>query len=64
MQRDDFTQIFTAFIEDSYLNKIQDYSGQQVNFLAESYPYPDYAEVRTQIVQPGRQPIPVNYRLL
>src|ERR1700730_2771139 len=27
-QRQEFTQVFTAFLQDSYLSRIQDYSGQ------------------------------------
>jgi phospholipid transport system substrate-binding protein len=61
-QRKDFTPVFTTFIQDSYLNKIQDYSGQQVQFLGESQPDPGYAEVKSQMVQPGRQPIQLKLR--
>lgn len=63
-QRKDFTQAFTAFIQDSYLSKIQDYSGQQVQFIGESQPDPGYAQVRSQLIQPGgKQPVQVNYVL-
>lgn len=63
-QRNDFTQTFTAFIEDSYLSKIQDYSGQQVQFVGAAQPEPGYAQVRSQIIQPaGKQPVQVNYML-
>lgn len=63
-QRRDFTGAFTAFIQDSYLSKIQDYSGQQVQFIGESQPDPGEAQVRTQILQPGgKQPVQVNYVL-
>ena len=63
-QHQSFVALFTAFIEDAYLNKIQDYSGQQVQFLGESQPDPGYAQVRSQILQPGgKQPVAVNYVL-
>lgn len=62
-QRKDFTRTFTSFIQDSYLSKIQDYSGQQVEFLNESRPDPGYAQVKSQILQPGKEPVPVNYVL-
>ncbi len=32
-QQQEFTSAFVAFIEDSYLSKINDYRGQQVTFL-------------------------------
>jgi phospholipid transport system substrate-binding protein len=63
-QQQEFTNAFVAFIEDSYLSKINDYSGQQVNFLRVTYDGPQYAQVNTDIVQPKGDSIHVNYRLL
>jgi phospholipid transport system substrate-binding protein len=63
-QRADFTRLFTSFIQDSYLNKIQDYKGQDVEFDKWSMDYPGYAQVKTRIIQTnGGQPIPLNYML-
>ena len=63
-QRQEFTQVFTAFLQDSYLSRIQDYSGQQVNFLGETDLGEGRAEVKTTIEQPnGKAPIQVNYML-
>ncbi len=61
--RKDFTRTFVAFIQDSYLSKIQDYSGQQVEFTRMNQPQPGYAQVMTNIVQPGKPPIRLNYML-
>jgi phospholipid transport system substrate-binding protein len=64
-QQQEFTNAFIAFIEDSYLSKINDYRGQQVNFLKVSQDGSQYAQVSTDIVQPGgKDAIHVNYRLL
>lgn len=63
-QQQEFTTAFVAFIEDSYLSKISDYKGQQVNFLRATNDGPQYAQVSTDIVQPTGDPIHVNYRLL
>jgi phospholipid transport system substrate-binding protein len=63
-QQEEFTNAFVAFIEDSYLSKINDYSGQQVNFLRVSNDGAQYAQVNTDIVEPKGEPIHVNYRLL
>ena len=63
-QQEEFTNAFVAFIEDSYLSKINDYSGQQVNFLRVSNDGAQYAQVSTDIVEPKGEPIHVNYRLL
>ena len=63
-QRNDFAQVFTAFLEDSYLRRIQDYSGQQVNFRGQSPIDAANYEVKTNIDQPGgKTPIQVNYTL-
>lgn len=62
-QRAQFTQLFTAFIENAYLSKIQDYSGQDVNVLGQNSEGEGFSRVRTQIVQQGKQPIKVDYLL-
>jgi phospholipid transport system substrate-binding protein len=63
-QRTEFTQLFTAFIEDAYLSKIQDYSGQQVQFTGQTTLGPGYTQINSMLVQPGKNPIAVNYLLL
>ncbi len=63
-QRNRFTQLFTAFIEDAYLSKIQDYSGQQVQFQGQTSLGEGYTQINTAIVQAGKTPIAVNYLLL
>jgi phospholipid transport system substrate-binding protein len=62
-QRDEFTSLFKAFIEDAYLSKIQDYKGQDVQFMRERRLEAGYVEVDSKIVQAGKDPIPVNYLL-
>jgi phospholipid transport system substrate-binding protein len=62
-QRAQFTKLFTAFIEVAYLDKIQDYQGQQVQFTGSHSLGDGYAEVDTKIVQAGKSPISVNYLL-
>ena len=63
-QRNEFTRLFTAFIEDAYLSKIQNYSGQKVEFVRQTSLGQGCTEVDTKIVQPGgKSPIPLNYLL-
>jgi phospholipid transport system substrate-binding protein len=62
-QRAQFTQLFTAFIENAYLSKIQDYSGQDVAVLGQNSEGEGFARVRSQIIQQGKQPIKVDYLL-
>ena len=64
-QQQEFTNAFVAFIEDSYLSKVNDYRGQQVTFLRTTTDGPQYAEVNTDVVEPeGKDPIHLNYRLV
>jgi len=62
-QRADFTEVFKDFIEAAYLAKVQDYSGQQVQFGQSRSLGQGYAAVDTKITQPGKDPIPVTYLL-
>jgi phospholipid transport system substrate-binding protein len=65
-QQQDFTQVFTAFLRDSYISRIADYSGGEVkvNFLGQNDLGNGRTEVKTTIEQPGGQtPIQVNYAL-
>ena len=63
-QRQDFTQVFTAFLRDSYISRIQDFSVQQVNFLGESDLGDGRTEVKTTVEQPGgKAPVQINYML-
>lgn len=62
-QRAKFTEMFTAFIENAYLSKIQDYSGQDVAVLGQNSEGEGFSRVRSQIIQPGKQPIKVDYLL-
>jgi phospholipid transport system substrate-binding protein len=62
-QRQQFTKLFTAFIEVVYLDKMQDYQGQQVRFTGQHSLGEGYVEVDTEIVQAGKSPISVNYLL-
>lgn len=62
-QRTEFVNLFTAFIEYAYLSKIQDYSGEQIKVISEQPEGPGYAQVHSQIVKQGKEPISVDYLL-
>jgi phospholipid transport system substrate-binding protein len=62
-QRTSFTLVFTDFIEAAYLTKVQDYSGQDVQFGQSRSLGQGYAAVDTAIVEAGKSPIPVTYLL-
>ena len=63
-QQTRFVGLFTAFMEDAYLNKIEDYSGQKIEFVGQTANGADESEVSTRVVQPnGQEPVLVNYSL-
>ncbi len=61
-QRDRFVQAFTGLLEASYMGKIEGYKGQKIIYIKQLQDG-DLAQVNTSIVQPGGEPISVNYRL-
>ncbi len=62
-QQQEFTNVFISFIEDSYLSKLNDYRGQQVQFIRATQDGADYAQVNTNIVREGKEPIHLDFRL-
>jgi len=62
-QQQEFVPLFTSFMEDAYLDKIEGYSGQPIDFIKQSSMGAGYAEVHTSVVQPDKQPIQINYLL-
>ena len=63
-QQQEFTTVFISFIEDSYLSKLNDYRGQQVQFIKASQDGTDYAQVNTNIVREGKEPIHLDFRVM
>jgi phospholipid transport system substrate-binding protein len=63
-QRDRFTQEFRALLVRSYSSVLAGYANQQVEFLPSAEPADaKRATVNTRIVEAGRPPIAVDYRL-
>ena len=70
-QRAEFVPVFTSFIQDAYLSKLQDYTVAKVQeeaktavitFSGELFDGPDDAEVRSNIVvHDQKDPLKVNY---
>jgi phospholipid transport system substrate-binding protein len=70
-QQAEFVPLFTTFIEDAYLSRIESYSVEKINqqikssmiqFTKQTTDGPDYAQVfSTVVLQDRKDPIPVNY---
>lgn len=61
-QRQDFVRVFTGLLEASYMGKIEGYKGQKIVYVKETQDG-SLAQVNTNIVPKGGEPIAVNYRL-
>jgi phospholipid transport system substrate-binding protein len=61
-QRDQFVRTFTGLLEASYMGKIEGYKGQKIVYVKEMQDGA-LAQVNTNIVPQGGEPISVNYRL-
>jgi phospholipid transport system substrate-binding protein len=61
-ERQEFVELFRQLLTNSYVGKIEGYSGEQIHYLNERL-QDDYAEVRTKITS-GKTEIPLDYRLL
>jgi phospholipid transport system substrate-binding protein len=63
-QRGEFIGVFTDFIQDSYLTRINEYAGEEVEFGKVMFDGDDYAQVHTTIVGgEARDTTAVNYRV-
>ena len=61
-QRDEFVRLFTGLLEASYMGKSEGYKGQKIVYVKQTQ-QGAVAQVNTNIVPSGGQPIAVNYRL-
>ncbi len=61
-QRAEFVELFQRLLTNSYADKVEGYSGEQVRYLNERTEG-DYAEVRTK-AESGKVEIPLDYRML
>lgn len=62
-QRDEFVRIFTDLVEQSYVEKIERFGGEKIQYAGESIDA-DQATVRTKLVTRKDVPISIDYRLL
>jgi phospholipid transport system substrate-binding protein len=64
-QQQQFVPLFTAFMEEAYISKIDAYSGQKVQYVGQSSTGSDEAEVKTVVLpaDANQQPIRINYQL-
>jgi phospholipid transport system substrate-binding protein len=61
LEREEFVQLFKAFLSDQYAARIEGYAGERVVYLSERTA-DGYAEVRTRLVS-DKLDFPMDYRL-
>jgi phospholipid transport system substrate-binding protein len=61
-EREEFTRLFADLLEQAYVSKIENYSGEKIQYLGETVDG-DRAVVRTLIVTKQGTAIPVDYRM-
>lgn len=61
-QQEEFTDLYARLVEDTYVDRIREYSDEKVIFTGESMTGENKAEVSTLIVSKGKE-IPVVYRM-
>jgi len=62
-QRKRFVDLFTAYVEYDFLDKIQIYRDLSFQFLKEVPIAPGFAQVNTSVEQPGKDPATLNFSL-
>jgi phospholipid transport system substrate-binding protein len=64
-ERAEFVPLFTDLLERSYISKIEQYSGEKINYVGESVdPGGDIATVKTSFTTKKGQDVPIEYHLL
>ncbi len=61
-QQSEFVKLFSALLEDSYLDRIESYSGDKMFYLRESQDG-EFSEVSTKIVPKEGDELAINYKL-
>ncbi|HEY7319210.1 MAG TPA: ABC transporter substrate-binding protein [Candidatus Binatia bacterium] len=62
-EQKEFVKLFTDLLERAYLDKIESYNGENIQYLKERADDNNYAQVDTKIIDNKGQEFSVNYRL-
>lgn len=62
-QRQRFVPLFTSFLENAYLDKVQNYSGEEIQIIKAHLTGRDYAQVSGRLVQQGSGSIGLGFSL-
>lgn len=62
-EQQEFVRLFTDLLEDTYLGKLEEYSGEKIQFVNERQEK-DFAEVNTKLINRKGENFALDYRLL
>ena len=62
-EQKEFVKLFTDLLERAYLDKIESYNGENIQYLKEREDDNNYAQVDTKLVDNKGQEFAINYRL-
>jgi phospholipid transport system substrate-binding protein len=62
-EQQEFVRLFTDLLEGAYLSKLEEYSGEKIQFLNERQEK-DFAEVKTKLINKKGEEFALDYRLL
>jgi len=62
-EKEEFTRLFAEFLEKTYMDKVEGYSGEKIEYLEEwiDREYPDEAVVKANVMTEKQGAIPVEY---
>jgi phospholipid transport system substrate-binding protein len=65
-EKDEFTRLFAGFLEKTYMDKVEGYSGEKIDYLEEwiDKDYPDEAIVKANVITDKQGEIPVEYLMI
>ena len=62
-EQQEFVRLFTDLLEDTYLSKVEEYSGEKIQFVNERQEK-DFAEVNTKLINRKGEDFALDYRLV
>jgi len=65
-ERKEFTELFADFLDKTYMDRIEDYSGERIEYLQEEIDkdFPDEATVKANVITAENKAIPVEYLMI
>ncbi|MFO8090420.1 MAG: ABC transporter substrate-binding protein [Desulfatiglandaceae bacterium] len=65
-EKEEFTRLFAEFLEKTYMDKVEGYSGEKIEYIEEwiDKDYPDEAVVKANVITEKQGKIPVEYLMM